>query len=355
MTQSVKTDVLKELDQQILQLLNRRYAAAKKLLQEKDPSHSKLVSQEYATQLLKALTVQNPGPLPNDTLRAIFREIFSGVYALDKPVTVGFLGPETTFTHQAAMTKFGHGALYLPQQTIGDVFDVVERGQALYGVVPVENSTEGSVTHTLDMFTDSTLKISAEINMPIHHNLLSRCTNKNEIKVIYSHPQVFGQCRRWLHMNMPDVHLQEVTSTTEAAARCLREDNAGALAGSLAAERYKLLVLEENVEDYAGNLTRFLVLGSETPERTGDDKTSILFVVRDRVGALYDSLRPLSAHKVNLTFIESRPSRRKNWEYYFFVDFLGHITDSEIQQALEELAEHCQFVRILGSYPRAIV
>jgi len=290
--------------------------------------------------------------MPEDTLRGIYREIFSGALALEKPLAVAFLGPAATFTHQAALARFGTSVNYVPQPTIADVFEAVTRAQADYGVVPVENSTEGAVTHTLDMFADAAVKICAEINVAVHHHLMGRC-RREELRVLYSHPQVFGQCRRWLHRHLPNVPLVEVASTTEATSRCAAEPYAGALASALAAQRYGLKILAENTEDFSDNITRFLVLGREPAKASGDDKTSLLFVVRDRVGALYDSLRPLSAHRINMTFIESRPSRRKSWEYYFFVDFLGHMSDRYVRPALAELSENCQFVKILGSYPRA--
>mgnify|MGYP006286862561 CR=1 FL=1 len=339
-------------DDHILQLLNNRYELVRQVAAVKRREGVDFFDPNREKTLLARLCEKNPGPIKDETLRAVYREILSGSLALEQPLTVAFLGPATTFTHQAALRQFGHSVRYLAQQTIPDVFESVIRDRARFGVVPVENSTEGAVTHTLDMFTDISIRICAEINMAVHHNLLAAC-EKDAIRVIYSHPQVFGQCRQWLSKNLPGATLVEVSSTTEAAVRCADEANAGALASALAADRYHLKVVEENLEDFSDNITRFLVLGTEQPAPTGDDKTSMLFVVRDRVGALYDSLRPLSAHKINLTFIESRPSRRKSWEYYFFVDFYGHISDPVVQQALDELGEHCQFVRILGSYPRA--
>lgn len=340
------------IDEQILKLLNERFGVVHKIGDYKRQQAMEAYAPERESVLLQRLCTLNDGPMSDGTLRAVYREIISASRALEKPLAIAFLGPESTFTHQAALAKFGRNCEYVAQKTIADVFDAVARGRASYGVVPVENSTEGAVTHTLDMFVDAAVKICAEINMMIHHSLLSRSA-KDHVRVVYSHPQVFGQCRNWLQTNLPDAVLTEVSSTTEAAERCTREPHSGAMASRLAAERYGLDILEENVEDFSDNITRFLVLGNQEPKPTGDDKTSILFAIRDRVGALYDSLRPLGAHGVNLTFIESRPSRRKNWDYYFFLDFLGHISDSDVQQALEELSEHCQVVRIMGSYPRA--
>ncbi|MBU0617278.1 MAG: prephenate dehydratase, partial [Planctomycetes bacterium] len=308
---------------------------------------------EYESRLLARLCALNKGPVRNETLRAVFREIVSGAMVVEAPLIVAFLGPATTFTHQAAKIRFGGSAQYVPQPSITDVFEAVDRSQANFGVVPVENSTEGAVTHTLDMFVDSNVKVCAEINMAIHHNLLSRCRTKEEIKVIYSHPQVFGQCRHWLQRHLPTVPLVEVSSTTEAASRCANEPAAAALASAFAADRYKLDVLAQNTEDFSDNLTRFLVLSRQESKPTGDDKTSMFFVLRDRVGALYETLRPFYVHKINLTFIESRPSRRKRWEYYFFVDAEGHADDPPLGRALAASRQFCLHLTVLGSFPRA--
>ncbi len=339
-------------DKQIIELLNARFRIVREVGEFKRSHGIQVYAPERESILMKRLCALNDGPMSSAALNAIYREIISASRALEQPLAIAFLGREATFTHQAALMRFGHSCRYTPQKTIGDIFEAVTRNQTAYGVVPVENSTEGAVTHTLDMFIDSPVKICAEINMAIHHNLLAACPI-DELKVIYSHPQVFGQCRRWLQQNLPAASLVEVSSTTEAAERCAIEKHAGALASLLAAERYDLRVLEEHVQDSSDNVTRFLVLGQQEPEPTGDDKTSFLFTIRDRVGALYDSLQPLRKHEVNLTFIESRPSKRRSWDYFFFVDILGHISEDKIQQALDELSEHCQFVKILGSYPRA--
>lgn len=293
-----------------------------------------------------------PGAVPEGVLRAVFREIYSGTSQLVEPVTVAYLGPQATFTHQAALSRFGTTAVYMPQKTIGDVFDAVRRGRVLFGVVPVENSTEGAVTHTLDMFVDSEVSICAEIVMAIHHNLLCNGPT-DELTTVFSHPQVFGQCRGWLQENLRHVSLVEMSSTTEAAMRCAREPGTGALASRLAADQFNLAVKAEDIEDCTHNTTRFFVLGSERSSSTGDDKTSLVFAVRDRVGALYDCLRAFSRNNVNLTMIESRPSRRRSWEYVFFVDVSGHMEDPGMAAAMENLQRHCQFVRIIGSYPRA--
>jgi chorismate mutase / prephenate dehydratase len=339
---------LDSLDSAIIEDIAGRFALLRDNPELVRASHSP----ELFSARLKSWILQAGDRIPAELAKRLLNEINSASANLIEPLKVAFLGPVATFTHQAAMKQFGKETEYLAQTTIPDVFDTVARERAVYGVVPVENSTEGAVTHTLDMFADCDVQICAEMNMPIHHYLLSKC-EKRDIKVLYTHPQVLGQCRDWLQKNMPEIHQVEVSSTTEAAHRAMNEDFAGALAGKLAADTYNLPIRAENIEDYHGNTTRFLVLGKHAPASTGDDKTSLLLVVRDRVGALYDALLPFGRHGVNLTFIESRPSKRRNWEYYFFIDINGHVTEPNVKETLDELREQCQFLKILGSYPRA--
>ncbi len=268
-----------------------------------------------------------------------------------------FFGPEATFTHQAAREKFGADTPMAPSAAVADVFEAVVAGEAKHGVVPVENSTEGAVTMTFDLFHrfhENGVEITDEIYLPIHHNLMVRPgTRMDRITRIYSHPQVLGQCRHWLQDNMPHCELIAASSTSGAATTVLEQDGAAALAGRLAAETYGLEILVENTEDLHGNTTRFLVLSNGPAERTGDDRTSLMFAAKDKVGALYDALLPFKVNAVNLTMIQSRPSRQQSWEYVFFVDFLGHVTDANCARAIEELRLHCAFVEVLGSYPRA--
>jgi chorismate mutase/prephenate dehydratase len=230
------------------------------------------------------------------------------------------------------------------------VFTQVAKGRADYGVVPIENSTEGAVTHTYDMFVDSDLKICSQILLPIRHNLMAACP-RHQIKKLYSISQVFAQCRQWLQLNVPHVELVEVSSSTRAAEIAKSEPHAGALASALAAEIYGLTILDENIQDSSANVTRFLVIGRKYPPATGNDKTSVMFAVQDRVGALHDCIASFKKSKINMTKIESRPNRKKAWEYYFFVDLVGHCDDVRVQKALAELAKHTMFVKILGSYP----
>ncbi len=268
------------------------------------------------------------------------------------PLSVAYFGAETSFTHQAALRQFGTHVTALSMATIADVFDAVEQGKVHEGVVPVENSTEGAITVTFDLFSDKAVTIAAEVYMRIHHHLLANGPLE-AITVVYSHPQVFGQCRRWLQQHLPGRSLVEVGSTPLAAARAAAEPNAAALAGTLAADKHGLKVLHRNIEDSTENTTRFLVLSKQAPLPTGDDKTSLMFGVEDRVGALYDALVPFKENGVNLSMILSRPSRKRTWDYVFFVDFQGHIHDAASQRAVEGLRRHCRSVKHLGSYPRA--
>ncbi len=294
----------------------------------------------------------NKGPLSNETLKSIYREIMSGSLALEKSIVIAYLGPPATFTHIAALKKFGSSVGYLPVNSITEIFTEVERTRADYGVVPIENSIEGAVNHTLDMFMESDLKICSEISLEVSHNLLANC-RIGQIKKVYSNPQVFGQCRMWLEANLPNCELVEVSSTTKAAELAVKEKGAAAIASNLAADCYGLNILARSIEDSAHNVTRFLVIGSAEGEPTKRDKTSITFSVKDRIGALHDMLVPFKKYKINLTKIESRPSKKKVWEYYFFVDMVGHYKDENVKKALAELGRGCTYLKILGSYPMA--
>jgi chorismate mutase/prephenate dehydratase len=292
----------------------------------------------------------NPGPISSESLRAIYREIMSSALALEKSLTVAYMGPEATFTHLAAIHRFGSSLVYTPLKTIEDVFTEVARNRADYGVVPVENSTEGVVTSTLDMFVDSELKIVAQIILPIQHCLVSLGT-RQQIKQLFSHPQALAQCRGWIQNHLPHVEVIETSSTTRAAELAAENKEAAAIASSLAAERYHLRLLQQDIQDNASNATRFLVLGRQSPPPTGRDRTSLMMSVIDSVGALYRALAPFRRYRLNLTKIESRPVKRRAWAYYFFIDLDGHVTDRRVAKALEEVGQHCEFVKILGSYP----
>jgi chorismate mutase/prephenate dehydratase len=274
----------------------------------------------------------------------------SSSLSLEVPFKIAYLGPEATFTHLAALKRFGSQVEYIACDSITDVFLEVERDTAHYGVVPIENSIEGAVSHTLDMFVDSDLEICAEIILDVSHNLLANCP-KDKIKRIYSNPQVFGQCRIWLQENLPNVDKIEVSSTTRAAQICAKEKYSASIASLLAAKVYKLKVAASDIEDSPHNITRFLVIGKTEVPQTGHDKTSIMFSIKDRVGALHDMLVPFKQNRTNLTKIESRPSKKKAWDYYFFVDLEGHRNNPEVKKALLELESKCTFLKVLGSYP----
>jgi chorismate mutase/prephenate dehydratase len=269
---------------------------------------------------------------------------------LQKSLTVAYLGPEATFTHQAAIRRFGASLDYSPQKTITDVFTEVSKNRADYGVVPVENSTEGVVTHTLDMFVDSDLKIVAQIILPVQHCLLANCP-RAQVKKLYVHPQALGQCRGWVQANLPRVEIIETSSNARSAELAAKEKGAAAIAGVLAAERYDVPVLDYDIQDNVANATRFLVLGRQCSPPTGDDRTSLMFSLVDRVGALYHTLAAFRRYRINMTKIESRPSKRKAWEYFFFVDCDGHFEDRRVAKAIAQLSEHCSYVKVLGSYP----
>lgn len=340
------------LDSEILSLLNERASLAADIGEIKKAAGMEPHDPDREARLMRKILEANRGPMAENSLRSIFREILSACLSLQKPVRAAYMGPEATFTHMAALEKFGGSAVYAPVKSIADVFREVEKGRCDYGVVPVENSIEGMVNYTLDMFGDSDLKICGEISLPINEHLLSR-EPLEKIRVIYSHPQPFAQCRIWIEENMPGRRLVEVSSTAEAAKLASRENSAAAIAGIAASRMYDLPAAAENIEDSPDNMTRFLVVGARHPGKTGRDKTSVMFSVKDRIGALHDMLRPFKKHGINLTKIESRPSKKKAWDYFFFVDTAGHIEDEAVAASLRELEESCVFFKHLGSYPEA--
>jgi chorismate mutase/prephenate dehydratase len=338
------------LDQQIVRLLNERTQRALEIGTLKLKQGEEIYAPHRERAVLNRVAKMNRGPLTAECVRAIYREIMSGALAVEKPMTIAYLGPEATFTHQAALQRFGTSLHYLPLKTIADVFSEVAKRHADFGVVPVENSTEGVVTHTLDMFMDSELKIVAQIVMPISQCLMSKC-RRNQIKRLYVHQQSLAQSRQWLQRHLPDVEILETSSNARSAEQAAREKGAGAIAGLLAAEKYGLPVLEHNVQDNAENATRFLVLGRQSPPPTGRDRTSLMFCIADRPGALHGAIAPFRKFRINMTKIESRPSKRKAWQYYFFVDCDGHAQDPKVASVLDALGKHCVFVKVLGSYP----
>ena len=345
-------NAIDRLDKEIVRLLNERTKHVLEIGAAKRKSGEEIYAPHRERALLDRLCRLNEGPLTDASLRAIYREIMSSALSLEKSLNVAYFGPEATFTHQAAIRRFGSSLNYVPLKTIADVFTEMERGRADYGVVPVENSTEGVVTSTLDMFVDSDLKIVSEIVMPIQHCLVGKGPRAN-IKRLYSHPQALAQCRSWVQNRLPEVEIIEASSTTRAAELAAQDNTAAAIASALAAERYGLEVLQSNIQDNSENATRFLVLGRQISPPTGDDRTSLILSIADRVGALHQCLEPFREHGINLTKIESRPCKHKAWAYYFFIDLDGHVSEEHVAAAIKSAEEYCSIVKILGSYPKA--
>lgn len=344
------------IDSDVLGLLNRRAKASQKIGRIKVRRGQGIYSAEREREVLERLKALNRGPLTPEAIEAIYREVMSSSISLEKKVRIAYLGPEFTYTHQAALKKFGSSVGYLPCSNISDVFAEVERGRSDYGVVPVENSTEGAVNYTLDMFIESPLKICAELYLPISHHLISNARSIGTINQIYSKPEALAQCRLWLESNLPGAKLLPASSTS-AAAQYVAEnpkfrDQIACVASVQAAKAHGLKVLARDIEDAAHNTTRFIIVSRDEANPTGKDRTSIVYLVKDRVGALHDSLVPFQRAGINLTKIESRPYKRKAWSYYFFVDFEGHHRQPHIERTLKSLERDCSFLKVLGSYPK---
>ena len=340
------------LDAQIVKLLNERTLHVLEIGSLKLKAGEEIYAPHRERAVLQRVCKSNGGPITDASLRAIYREIMSSALSLEKSMTIAYLGPEATFTHQAAIRRFGSSLRYAAQKTIADVFFEVSKNRADYGVVPVENSTEGVVTHTLDMFVDSELKIVAQIILSIQHCLVSNYP-RAQIKKLYGHPQTLAQCRAWVQNHLPEVEIIETSSNARSAELAAREKDSAAIAGVLAAERYGLDILESDIQDNSANATRFLVLGRQCGPPTGKDRTSLMFSISHEVGALHKALAAFRRFKLNMTKIESRPSKRKAWEYFFFVDCEGHKEDRKVAKAIAELAKECNFVKVLGSYPNS--
>jgi len=351
---SKELDKLREqinsIDKSILDALNQRTHVVLKIADLKKKSNSSYYVPHREQQIYQRLIKLNKGLFPNEGVKSVFREIMSASIALEKRLKIAYLGPEASFTHMAAMQKFGSQMEYVPLDSIDSVFTEVGKKWADYGVVPIENSTEGVINHTLDMFIDSDLRICSEIVMEISENLLSR-GKLNNIKKVYSRDSALAQCRQWLANNLPHAELVAVSSTTRGVQLAKKNPRTAAIASSLASSLYNIAILAKGIEDVTGNRTRFLVIGETTSQKTSSDKTSIMFSIKDKVGALYAALQPFQKYKINLTKIESRPSRRRAWDYVFFVDFQGYKDDLHVSRALKEVLEHCIYLKVLGSYP----
>lgn len=351
MTLPEHRQAIDEIDARIVELLNARTRHVLEIGEIKTRQGQEIYAPHRERAVLQKVCKLNAGPITNDGLRAIYREVMSSALSLEKNLTIAYLGPEATFTHQAAIKRFGSSLKYSPQRTIADVFHEVAKHRADYGVVPVENSTEGVVTHTLDMFVDSDLKIVAQVVLRISHCLASSAKRREDIAKLYVHPQTLAQCRGWIQQQFPQVELCETASNARSAELAAADRKSAALCGELAAETYGVPVLERDVQDNAANSTRFLILGRQIPPPGDTDRTSLMFSIRDEVGALHQALAPFRRFKINMTKIESRPSKRKAWEYFFFVDCDGHAESGKLAKAVELLGQHCSFVKVLGSYP----
>lgn len=341
-----------ELDYQLVKLLNERARVVVEIGKLKNKTDKPVYAPDREKDVFARIIKANEGPLPDKCLTAIWRELMSGSFVLERPLRIGYLGPAGSFSHNAAMLKFGQSVEYEPLTDIASIFDEVSKGHCDLGLAPVENTMGGGVIETLDALIDSDVKVCAEVLMAIHHNLLGNCSLQ-QVEKIYSKPEVFAQCRNWLTATFKGTQTIPVASTAKAAQLAAEESKAAAIGSSVAAELYGLRIICENIEDIANNVTRFLVISREDARPSGEDKTAILFSTAHKAGALADVLDILKRYDINLTNIESRPSRKRQWEYYFFVDFLGHRTEKRIQDGMEESRKHCLQLSILGSFPRA--
>ncbi|MDX1697148.1 MAG: prephenate dehydratase [Thiohalobacterales bacterium] len=344
------------LDEQIQALINERASCAQAVASVKQAAggETHFYRPEREVAVLRKVSERNTGPLPDEEMARLFREIMSACLALEKPLTIAYLGPEGTFTQSAALKQFGHSVITVALDGIDDVFREVEAGAANYGVVPVENSTEGVVRHTLDLFQNSPLLVCGEVQLRIHHHLLMRDTAQ-EIRQVLAHQQALAQCRAWLESNLPGAEHVAVASNAEAARQASEQDNVAAIAGEIAAELYNLSIRNRNIEDEPDNTTRFLVIGKQAALPSGNDLTSLLISVRNRPGTLYQLLQHIARHGVSMTRIESRPSRKGVWDYLFYIDVEGHQEDAAVAAVLADLEKDAFAVKVLGSYPRAVI
>lgn len=353
-TLPILRDKIDAVDDKILKLLNERAGYVLDVGRVKEREGKKLFHvPEREESIYNRLEQNNTGPFPKNAIRPVFREIISASLAMEKVLKIACLGPEATFCHIASIEHFGQAADFIPSRDVPDIFDEVERGRADYGVVPIENSTEGVVNLTLDMFFDSPLQICAEVMLSISQCLLSTEEKLEDIKVIYSHPQAIAQCYTWISRNLPQVQIKETLSTAMAAKTAKAEAGTAAIASEFAAKTYRIPVLKARIEDNPHNYTRFWVIGHKSPGTSGRDKTSLMYSIRDGVGALHKLLQPFADNGINMTKIESRPFRKKPWEYIFFIDIEGHMDEPVIKKAIDSLAAQAQFMKVLGSYPRS--
>ncbi len=350
-------DRIDGIDSQILQLINQRASCALEVARTKlsEGETGSFYRPDREALVLRRIKEKNLGPLSNDVTARFFRELMSACLALEKPLDIAFLGPEGTFTQQAAFKHFGQTVNTMPATTINDIFTEVESQHCQFGVVPVENSTEGVITHTLDRFVSSSLKICGEVEIRVHQNLMGHVKKLSDVKEVFSHQQSLAQCRQWLDAHLPHVERIAVSSNAEAARLASESQDKMAIAGEVAANIYKLNILEKNIEDESNNTTRFIIIGQQVPAATGLDKTSLLVSTGNRAGSLQNILEPFAKYGISMTHIESRPSKQALWDYVFFIDIVGHKDDENVSRALETLTEHVNRLNILGSYPKAVI
>jgi len=341
-----------EIDQEIFELLLRRQVLAQQIGEEKKRLGLDVMDIAREQEVMEGLVGRARPPLTPRSLRAIYTEIISAARSVQEPLKVSYLGPEGSFCHEAARELFGHSVRLFSHGTVEDIFSIVEKAQCDMGVVPIENSSQGSVGITLDLFYDYDLKIQAEIFIRIRHQLLSKEEAIDSVHTVYSHPMALSQCRTWLREHLPGVKILEATSTSEAACRASEGDGLGAIGSQMAAEVYGLKVLANGIEDRPGNITRFVAIGKNATKRAKENKTSILFSLPHKPGALSTAISPLARRGINMTRIESRPARAKPWEYLFFVDIEGHREDKVVREALWEIRQVCSYFKNLGSYPK---
>ncbi|MBN4073790.1 MAG: prephenate dehydratase [Gammaproteobacteria bacterium] len=343
------------LDRQLLDLISERARLAQDVARIKQSGNEEVFYRpEREAEVLRQVIEANPGPLSNESIRFLFREVMSACLALEQPLKIAYLGPQGTFTQLASHKQFGHAAETIAFASISDIFRSVSASEVDFGVVPIENSTEGMVSQTLDMFVSSPLKICGEVELRIHHHLMSKAAKLADIDVIYAHQQSFAQCRQWMDGHLSGLEQVSVSSNAEAARLAAESESAAAIGSETASEIYGLGVLASKIEDAPDNTTRFLVLGRQLVKPSGKDKTSLLLSTTNRSGSLFELLQPFAKHKVSMTRIESRPSRQANWNYLFFVDVEGHIEDESVAQAVAEVNTKATTTKILGSYPSAL-
>jgi chorismate mutase / prephenate dehydratase len=342
-----------ELDERLVDLLNQRARVVVEIGRIKQIHKHPIYAPDREKAVMDKVRRLNHGPLPDRCLEAVYRELMSGSFALEKPLRIGFLGPAGSFSHGASLQKFGSSVDYVPLADISGVFEEVVRGHLDYGLVPVENSLHGGVIDTLDAFLSSSAKICAEVLISVHHNLMA-AVSWEQVRSIYSKPEVFAQCRRWLSTVAKDRDVQPAASTSKAAEMAGKQPGIAAIGSKLAGELYGLHTLFENIEDNPDTVTRFFVIGREPARRSGDDKTAIMFTTAHKPGALAEVLDVFKENGINLTDIEKRPSKKVNWEYYFFIDAQGHQDDPKMMKSIEEARQHCLQLTVLGSYPRAV-